>query len=49
MMLQKTWDAIGGTRDPVRRNRKAQWKPKSVVYAVWNTASDVDQHCLMDM
>ena len=29
---------MGGRSDPVRKNRNAQWKPKSVVYAVWKTA-----------
>ena len=32
--LQNMWDRIGGSSDPVRRNRKAQWKPNNVVKAV---------------
>lgn len=41
MILQNMCDAIGGMSDPVRRNRNAQWKPKSVVYKVWKAGNNM--------
>ena len=38
MTLQNMCETVGGRREPVRRNRNAQWKPKRLVYVSWNTA-----------
>jgi hypothetical protein len=37
MVLQNTWEVIAGINELVRRNRKAEWNPKSVVYVNWKT------------
>jgi hypothetical protein len=37
MMLQNMCAEMGGKTEPVLRKRKAQWKPKTLVYANWNT------------
>jgi hypothetical protein len=36
-MLQNMWEDIEGSTELVRRNRKAEWNPKSVVYVNWKT------------
>jgi hypothetical protein len=45
MTLQNICDRIGGSKLPVRRNRKEAWKPNNDVYRNWKTERDVPVSC----